>query len=384
MIGVGLTKIRKTMTADHKTPIYQKAFHLLKWPILGVLALGGFLDAISNSIALITPHVTYIATLILVLGWLGLEIFIKKRAIKWQNKDGSIIQIHSLGYQIRLWLVGAIVLLWVPMMIGSDISEERKVKDPLELLLGSYSVPFDQAHDIVYEVPQKLSKASFITTFIPLYIHNNSRMTVENIIITLRYPVNSKIGVTHMVKQDTIGEKEDYQITRKSGSFEGMDYTNIFIDSIGPGKTYFLAEPIELSSDMLSSSIANRISIDLSAKNITIQPLYINLVVMSGISHANILSQYKAIVYKHAVNHRKESSFWTYLKECFVSQERTVSVVQPSFRPAKNKAGVDGYISDPMHDSVGSVKYNPTPYKYLFAPLLESLSESFSWIAGRK
>jgi hypothetical protein len=94
----------------------QKALSYI-FPLLAAIVLvGNFLNAISNSLTLITRTVTYVGTFILLAGGVFAHAYLRRHPMAWRNKHGSKIYINSLGKTQILSLLGAVVLLWVPMM----------------------------------------------------------------------------------------------------------------------------------------------------------------------------------------------------------------------------------------------------------------------------
>lgn len=84
----------------------------------GLFALGALFDAISNTVTLVTPLVTYVGTVILLLSFLIFELRLKRRPIPWISKDNQIVRLKSIGRSLRYALLGMVLLLWLPRMLN--------------------------------------------------------------------------------------------------------------------------------------------------------------------------------------------------------------------------------------------------------------------------
>jgi hypothetical protein len=84
--------------------------------MLGAIALGSFLNAISNSITL-PDELIYVMTGSILLCWLCVEILLKIKPIKWVVADNREIVITKPGLKIRIAILGMIVLLSIPIVL---------------------------------------------------------------------------------------------------------------------------------------------------------------------------------------------------------------------------------------------------------------------------
>ena len=101
-------------------PFYQKLVKWIGWIFAGLLCLGSFLDAVSNAITIITPSITYIGTLLILLCWLLAFVFLKYKPIRWVARNGQLIRITKLNSKFYFLLAGFILLLWIPYFINSS------------------------------------------------------------------------------------------------------------------------------------------------------------------------------------------------------------------------------------------------------------------------
>lgn len=89
----------------------------LIWLASGYLVLGAFMDAVSNVQALVNPLAALIGTGIIGVPWLVTELAAHSRGIHWTSVQGHPLRIRRLGPQIRLGLLGMILLLWTPSVL---------------------------------------------------------------------------------------------------------------------------------------------------------------------------------------------------------------------------------------------------------------------------
>lgn len=101
-----------------RKPVHQNVITWIIYLGSGIVLFGGLLDAISNSISLVTPTVTYCGTALVVIAWLVIEISLKKRPLKWVLSGNNTITIKKLGAKTRLPIIGIVVLLWLPITTG--------------------------------------------------------------------------------------------------------------------------------------------------------------------------------------------------------------------------------------------------------------------------
>ena len=84
----------------------------------GFCALGTMLGAVRNARALVTPGITHIATLVILLGWMTSEIVLRSRL---SQRAVEAPQIDRLPTKTRFTILGFIILLWVPRFWPEDL-----------------------------------------------------------------------------------------------------------------------------------------------------------------------------------------------------------------------------------------------------------------------
>ncbi len=97
-------------------PLYQKLIMWIGYLLFGFLAAGSLLDSISNSIALISPRVTHIASAVIIVSWVFVEFTIAMFRVPWIGIHSTRFRLLHLGPQTRLAIIGILALLWVPRL----------------------------------------------------------------------------------------------------------------------------------------------------------------------------------------------------------------------------------------------------------------------------
>lgn len=141
-----------------KRPFHQKLIIWLTWTLGGISALGVFLDAISNAIALVNLRVALLSTILIAIGWGIVEVRLSRSPIPWVIQ-GKEYKIPKLGGQIRLGIVGMILLIWVPPamnMYNIVFSEELPLTPPP----GRTPTPTEPITSILFEEDFEDGKAN--------------------------------------------------------------------------------------------------------------------------------------------------------------------------------------------------------------------------------
>lgn len=125
MLGNTRCEARRRGIVAVKIPFYQRAFLWVFYLLVGFLAVGSFLDAVSNAVSLVGPALTYVGSLIVSVLWVSAEFFLKTRPVRWVVSGGQEIRLRSLGIKPRLALAGAILLLWIPRVVDPAPGSER-------------------------------------------------------------------------------------------------------------------------------------------------------------------------------------------------------------------------------------------------------------------
>jgi len=100
-----------------KRPLEQTLALTLSWVLGGLLAVGRLLDAVSNATNLLTPSRAILASVIVLLPWISVELLLRFRGTPWRIGT-SMVRVQSLGLKTRCFLAGAIVLFWIPSLLG--------------------------------------------------------------------------------------------------------------------------------------------------------------------------------------------------------------------------------------------------------------------------
>lgn len=102
-----------------KIPWYQRWARLLLWMLGGTLALGSALDALINSQAIFSVRRAQIASLTLVVLYLVAAQWVRRTGGFQWVVDGEPHRITRLGRQPLGFLLGAILLIWVPSLLAT-------------------------------------------------------------------------------------------------------------------------------------------------------------------------------------------------------------------------------------------------------------------------
>lgn len=91
----------------------QRILMWLIFALLGFVALGSILDAFANAISFVSVRTTYFLSAGLLAAWAVVEILLRVWPARWNVGDHHIL-IRGLGTKVRLAIVGATALLWLP------------------------------------------------------------------------------------------------------------------------------------------------------------------------------------------------------------------------------------------------------------------------------
>jgi tetratricopeptide (TPR) repeat protein len=118
--------------SNRSKPWYQKLLtSYFTWLIAAFLFVGSVLDTISNSIALITPTVSYAGCIILISAVVLIQLTLKRHPVKWSTRDGQQIRFRSLWPWVHILSLGVILSLLVPR-----IAELTKSTDEPKTAVG--------------------------------------------------------------------------------------------------------------------------------------------------------------------------------------------------------------------------------------------------------
>ena len=97
-------------------PSHQRIFKWAGLVLVGALSAGAALDALGNSISLISLPAAVYSTAVIVPVWLLTELTAAFVGITWSAASGSRVILRSLGPRVRLGIVGTLALLWLPQL----------------------------------------------------------------------------------------------------------------------------------------------------------------------------------------------------------------------------------------------------------------------------
>lgn len=93
------------------------------WIITGVVLLGGVLDAIINSLALISPTITYLGTGLVIFSLLAVHLYIQRNPQTFVDASGKTITLNRLPAKIVFQGIGVALLLWFPRLLSPTLPD---------------------------------------------------------------------------------------------------------------------------------------------------------------------------------------------------------------------------------------------------------------------
>ncbi len=120
------TNFEELLNESTKSLNLQKLLKNIGYLLAGLVFIGALLDAIANTISLITPKVTYCGTGLFLAAWCGLVIYIRKKGIEWSFPGGKRAKVTKVNSQIHLLFTGVIFALWLPIILSSPSESSEK------------------------------------------------------------------------------------------------------------------------------------------------------------------------------------------------------------------------------------------------------------------
>src|ERR1022692_3624085 len=193
-----------------RPPLYQRAVKALRWIVLGSLAVGGILSALSNAARLISPKTAAVLTVFTVLISGAIELYTRRHPLLWILEGGKPIYIRRLGWGTRVSLLGVLALFWVGAGMHDTFGPPQAVEErSVDVVIADDFLSYDSPHEIVYYLPPPTKQSAFVTTYLPLQLANTGKRTVENLTVALRYPNSPHVSITRPMRHDALGIKEE-------------------------------------------------------------------------------------------------------------------------------------------------------------------------------
>ena len=100
-----------------RKPWYQRfLIYYIPWLFAAILFVGAVLDTIVSSLELISPITTYIGTSVVIVGIVGLEIYLRRHPLPWVTQGGQTIRFKSLWPWLHILALGVLICLWIPRL----------------------------------------------------------------------------------------------------------------------------------------------------------------------------------------------------------------------------------------------------------------------------
>ena len=135
-----------TLRSKGGRPRFQRGALTVIAIVGGMLALGSFLDALTNAFSLVTVPVAVVGTAVFTIATGAVDIICRRHGIRWRERE-TTITVRRLGSKWWLSLSGAVLLLWLPTLVStlsptripsvpdvSDAPQQTTAKDRLEIL----------------------------------------------------------------------------------------------------------------------------------------------------------------------------------------------------------------------------------------------------------
>ena len=138
----------------------------------GFLLFGAVLDAIGNSITLITPTMSVLGTILILILWVVIELLAKRGRLHWYvGKDRNVV-ITKFGLKPRLFLLGVIIVFWVPRVSSLPIwsfAGLSEVKDDAvgHRLIGLLRASLQETQDAIFNIQQRIDTAEALIKIDP-------------------------------------------------------------------------------------------------------------------------------------------------------------------------------------------------------------------------
>lgn len=103
-----------------KKLVFYRIFQFCVYILIGITGFGALLDAISNAVSIISPMVTYAVSIIILSVMLIQKPVLSRYPVNWKISNGQVVQLRQIGIQMKLALLGVLMLLWLPRIISSS------------------------------------------------------------------------------------------------------------------------------------------------------------------------------------------------------------------------------------------------------------------------
>lgn len=141
--------------------------------MIGITALGSLLDALSNAISIVDSTIAIIVTVFFVLTYSFVRILMKMGKISWVDDQNKVVKIRAFSKKENLAILGALVLLWVPVVLkGRQVDPlddklkncfyDFQVGNNVDFIVSKYGQPMAIQRDTLsWFFPEKLNVSVF-------------------------------------------------------------------------------------------------------------------------------------------------------------------------------------------------------------------------------
>lgn len=226
----------------------EDALRIIGLVFAGVLALGSVLDAVSNAISIIKPPVTFVGTLVLVVFWIGAEV-VGFRVVERDEEDSAA---KGLGIKRRAFLVGMIILLWLPRIFGNDLTPKDMSRNG-----GGTAPPIDQKVGEILEPRNDEVVSGPETVRVVIHLPGTYAAVLIRPELEGSYWVQEDgvrvIPSTELPMRATFGGRDRYQVyvgvTYDQQLFEEGDRLSAIPPRDGKGRPVYVLGPVEVKHE---------------------------------------------------------------------------------------------------------------------------------------
>jgi hypothetical protein len=152
---------------------FQRIVFAIAYIGAGIAVAGSILDAVSNSLQLVTPRIAVVVTVAMVVMLGAVEIAVRTSLIRWNFPGTSTSHLTRLGLRWHLGTLGVIATLWLPTLVSRRHAPPMAA-DPLRyryVTLDSGATRFFVARRVKEGWRPEISRRAFIVpneTFLTL------------------------------------------------------------------------------------------------------------------------------------------------------------------------------------------------------------------------
>jgi hypothetical protein len=205
----------------------------------GFLIFGSILDAISNSISIITPVLTYTFTPIIILGSISAHYYLRKFPLKIPKPEEEMDTINGLNLKAVGVIIGVIILLWIPRFIGGVNQSQPPIREEIKTnkQLNYSTEKIREKSTFSKEYKPKIKGESSLIRVLAFFNRDDDEgfVTLKKIELYDNKSINP-VQLIELVKEDyfydsiNFKDNEDKTIIIEDVNFDGFDDFRVLSD----------------------------------------------------------------------------------------------------------------------------------------------------------